>query len=141
RATRRAMRSLPIFLDLSDRPVVLIGAGAAAEAKRRLIERAGGRVAAEEDGEARIAIVACDDPAEAEATAARLRARGLLVNVADRPALCDFMLPAIVDRDPVLVAIGTAGCSAGLAKALRQRLEAALPADLGRLAEALLAAR
>jgi uroporphyrin-III C-methyltransferase/precorrin-2 dehydrogenase/sirohydrochlorin ferrochelatase len=135
------MRSLPIFLDISDRPVVLIGAGAAAAAKRRLIERAGGRVAGEEEGAARIAIVASDDPAEAEAAAARLRARGLLVNVADRPALCDFTLPAIVDRDPVLVAIGTAGRSAGLAKALRQRLEAALPADLGRLAEALLAAR
>jgi len=71
----------------------------------------------------------------------RLKGRGLLANVADRPALCDFTLPAIVDRDPVIVAVGTGGRSAGLAKALRQRLEALLPAELGRLADALFLAR
>lgn len=135
------MHSLPIFLDLSGRAVVVVGDGAAAAAKRRLVERAGGLVVVEAHPEARIGFVAVEDDKEAEATAARLRARGLLVNVADRPALCDFTLPAIVDRDPVLVAIGTGGRSAGLAKALRQRIEALLPADLGRLADALFAAR
>ncbi|MHA3793216.1 precorrin-2 dehydrogenase/sirohydrochlorin ferrochelatase family protein [Rhizorhabdus wittichii] len=138
------MHSLPIFVDLRGRPVVLLGEGEAAEAKRRLIERAGGRPIDEVEGEgreARLAFVACADDADAAAAAARLRARGLIVNVADRPALCDFTLPAIVDRDPVLVAIGTGGRSAGLAKALRQRIEALLPAGLGALAEALFAAR
>lgn len=138
------MHSLPIFVDLRGRPVVLLGEGHAAEAKRRLIERAGGRPVCEAEGEdhgARLAFVACADEAEAAATAARLKARGLIVNVADRPALCDFTLPAIVDRDPVLLAIGTGGRSAGLAKALRQRIEALLPAGLGALAEALAAAR
>lgn len=76
-----------------------------------------------------------------EAAVARLKARGLLVNVVDRPELCDFTLPAIIDRDPVLIAIGTGGVSAGLAAALRQRLETLLPAGLGRVAEALFAAR
>jgi uroporphyrin-III C-methyltransferase/precorrin-2 dehydrogenase/sirohydrochlorin ferrochelatase len=76
-----------------------------------------------------------------EAAAARLKARGLLVNVVDRPELCDFTLPAIIDRDPVLVAIGTGGASAGLAAALRQRLEALIPAGLGGVADALFAAR
>lgn len=135
------MQSLPIFLDLTGRKVVLIGGGEAADAKRRLIERAGGIIVSEDDGEARIGFVALDGAWPAEAAAHRLKARGLLVNVADRPALCDFTLPAIVDRDPVLIAIATGGRSAGLAKALRQRLEALLPADLGRLAEAMFAAR
>jgi uroporphyrin-III C-methyltransferase/precorrin-2 dehydrogenase/sirohydrochlorin ferrochelatase len=84
-----------------------------------------------------LAVIADGD----EAAVARLKARGLLVNVVDRPDLCDFTLPAIVDRNPVLVAIGTGGASAGLAAALRQRLEALLPSSLGRLAEALCAAR
>lgn len=135
------MHSLPIFVDLRGQPVILLGDGEAAAAKRRLIERAGGRVVDEADGAARFAFVACTDDAVAEAATARLKARGLIVNVADRPALCDFTLPAIVDRDPVLIAIGTAGRSAGLAKALRQRLEALLPAGLGTLADALFAAR
>jgi uroporphyrin-III C-methyltransferase/precorrin-2 dehydrogenase/sirohydrochlorin ferrochelatase len=135
------MHSLPIFVDLRGQPVILLGDGEAAAAKRRLIERAGGRPVDEADGAARFAFVACTDDAAAEAATARLKSRGLIVNVTDRPALCDFTLPAIVDRDPVLIAIGTAGRSAGLAKALRQRLEALLPAGLGALAEALFAAR
>lgn len=135
------MKSLPIFLDLTGRAVIVIGDGAIADAKRRLVERAGGVPVGEHHGDARIGFVAVEDDQTAEAAAGRLRARGLLVNVADRPAYCDFTLPAIVDRDPVLVAIGTGGRSAGLAKALRQRLETLLPADLGDLASALFTAR
>ncbi len=134
------MHSLPIFLTLNGRPVMLIGDGESAAAKRRLLERAGA-VIVDEGAESSIAIVAIDDDNEATAIVNRLKARGILVNAVDRPALCDFTLPAIVDRDPVLIAIGTGGASAGLAKALRQRMEALLPASLGRLAEALFAAR
>ncbi|HMI19601.1 MAG TPA: NAD(P)-dependent oxidoreductase [Sphingomonas sp.] len=122
---------------LEGKPVILIGDGPAADAKARLLERAGARIVGEDSAEATLAVVADGD----EAAAARLRARGLLVNVVDRPDLCDFTLPAIIDRDPVLVAIGTGGASAGLAAALRQRLEPLLPAGLGKLAEALLGAR
>lgn len=131
------MQSLPVFLALTGRPVILTGEGEAADAKRRLLERAGARIVGEHDGDARIAIVSDGD----ETTVLRLRARGILVNATDRPALCDFTLPAIVDRSPVLIAIGTGGASAGLAKALRQRLERMLPAGLGALADALFAAR
>ncbi|MDO7834555.1 siroheme synthase [Sphingobium sp. HBC34] len=131
------MRSLPLFLKVAGRPVILTGTGEAADAKRRLLERAGAVIVGEGDGEARVAIVSDGDAA----TVVRLRARGILVNATDQPDLCDFTLPAIVDRDPVLIAIGTAGASAGLAKALRQRLEAMLPARLGALADALFAAR
>ena len=135
------MESLPVFLSLDGKAVILLGEGAAADAKRRLLLRAGARVVDEMDETARIAVVAIPDQADAEAAVARLRARGLLVNAVDRPALCDFSFPAIVDRAPVMVAIGTGGASAGLAKALRQRIEALLPANLGTLARALRAAR
>ncbi|WP_243395843.1 precorrin-2 dehydrogenase/sirohydrochlorin ferrochelatase family protein [Sphingomonas oleivorans] len=127
-------------MTLCDRPVILLGDGTAAAAKRRLLERAGARIVGEA-AEAPLAIVAIEEEDAAKAAVARLRARGILINAVDRPALCDFTLPAIVDRDPVLIAIGTGGASAGLAKALRQRIEAMLPAGLGRLAAALHAAR
>jgi uroporphyrin-III C-methyltransferase/precorrin-2 dehydrogenase/sirohydrochlorin ferrochelatase len=122
---------------LEGKPVILIGDGPVADAKARLLERAGALVIGEETAGAALAVVANGD----EAAVARLKARGLLVNVVDRPDLCDFTLPAIIDRDPVLIAVGTGGASAGLAAALRQRLEPLLPAGLGKLAEALLAAR
>ncbi|OYY73186.1 bifunctional precorrin-2 dehydrogenase/sirohydrochlorin ferrochelatase [Sphingomonas sp. 28-63-12] len=134
------MHSLPIFVRLAGRAVMLLGQGEAADAKRRLLERAGAVIVGEEV-QAALAIVAIEDEDAALAAVERLKARGVLVNAVDRPALCDFTLPAIVDRDPVLVAIGTGGSSAGLAAALRQRLEALLPAQLGELATALLAAR
>ncbi len=65
----------------------------------------------------------------------------MLVNVVDQPALCDFTTPSVLEREPVLIAIGTGGASAGLAKHLRLRLEAILPASIGRLAQALALSR
>lgn len=135
------MEQLPVFLNLRGRTVVLVGEGEAADAKARLIARAGGRIVRAWEEGVTIAFVALDDDAEARVTAEALRARGLLVNVVDRPDLCDFTTPAIVDRAPVTIAIGTGGASAGLAKAVRQRIEALLPARLGALALALHAAR
>lgn len=134
------LHSLPLFVRLEGRPVILLGTGDAADAKRRLLDRAGACVVGE-DAPAALAIVAIDDDAEAQAAIGRLKARGILVNAVDRPDYCDFTLPAIVDRDPVLVAIGTGGVSAGLAAALRQRLEALLSPKLGDLARLLAAAR
>lgn len=132
------IESLPLFHRITGRPVVVLGEGEAAEAKRRLIERAGGVPCGEDEAEARLAFVALDAPEEA---ATRLRSRGLLVNVPDRPELCDFTVPSVLDRAPVLIAIGTGGASAGLAKVLRLRLERLLPASLGSLATALGQAR
>lgn len=132
------MRSLPLFHQVAGQPVIVLGEGEAAEAKRRLVERAGGIVVEDDDREARLAFIALERP---ELAVVRLKARGVLVNVTDRPELCDFTVPSVLDRDPVLVAVGTAGASAGLAKQLRLRLETLLPAGLGALAEALHAAR
>ena len=135
------MNGLPIVVRLAGKPVILVGEGEAADAKRILIERAGGHIVGLDDRDARLAIVTADDDASAESIVADLRARGVLVNAVDRPGLCDFTLPAIVDRSPLLVAISTGGASAGLAAAVRQRLELLLPASLGGLATTLQNAR
>lgn len=135
------MDQLPIFVNLRGRKVILVGEGDAADAKRRLIERTGGICVDAGSQEARLAFVALDDEAKALAAADDLKARGLLVNVVDHPEHCDFTTPAIVDRSPVLIAVGTGGASAGMAKAIRQRIETMLPADLGKLATIIAGAR
>jgi len=139
------IETLPLFHRIAGTPVVVVGEGDAAEAKRRLVERAGGHPIADlAEGiaqGARLAFIAIDDAAEAEAAVVQARAAGLLVNATDRPALCDFTVPSILDRSPVLIAVGTGGASAGLAKQLRLRLEALLPQSLGALASALQGAR
>jgi uroporphyrin-III C-methyltransferase / precorrin-2 dehydrogenase / sirohydrochlorin ferrochelatase len=139
------MDQLPIFLNLKGAKVVLIGKGDAADAKRRLIERAGGIVVSDCPNAicscGRIAFIALDDEADALRHAGRLRSKGMLVNLVDRPEHCDFTTPAIIDRDPVLLAISTGGASAGMAKAIRQRLETVLPQSLGGLARAVASAR
>ncbi|WJS98703.1 precorrin-2 dehydrogenase/sirohydrochlorin ferrochelatase family protein [Novosphingobium humi] len=137
--------TLPLFHRIKGQPVIVLGTGDAAEAKRRLVERAGGQVFDDMqegiDRCARLAFVAYEDREAAAADALRLRGAGLLVNVVDQPDLCDFTTPSILDRSPVLIAVGTGGVSAGLAKQLRLRLEALLPQGLGALAQALGAAR
>lgn len=135
------MQQFPIFLNLKGRTVLVVGDGEAADAKARLVTRAGAQVVKEWQTDVAIAFVGLDDETEAAATAEALRAKGLLVNVVDRPHLCDFTTPAIVDRAPITIAIGTAGASAGLAKAIRQRMEAMLPPSIGGLASALYTAR
>lgn len=135
------MQALPIFVALQGRTVIIVGDGEAALAKARLVTAAGGMVCGEAAHDAVLAFVALDDEAEASAAAVRLRARGLLVNVVDRPGLSDFLMGSIVDRSPVVVAISTGGASASLARALRGRLEALLPASLGPLAAAIGEAR
>ena len=132
------MHSLPLFHRIAGERVVVVGSGGMAVAKARLVERAGGIVCAETEAHyAKLAFVALEDQRAAEAAALRLKRAGLLVNVADRPELCDFTLPSILDREPVLVAISTGGASAGLAKHLRLRLERLIPQPIGNLASGL----
>ncbi len=137
--------SLPLFHQIAGKQVLVLGDGPAAEPKRRLVERAGGVVvddfARAVDEGVRIAFIAFDDARACEVAAINARCSGMLVNVVDRPELCDFTTPSILDRDPLLIAIGTGGASAGLAKHVRLRLERVLPETLGLLAKALEAAR
>jgi len=139
------LQSLPLFHQVDGQKVLVLGDGPSAEPKRRLVERAGGVIVDDQaeaiDEGVRLAFVAYDDPKACEVAAINLRCAGMLVNVVDRPELCDFTTPSILDRNPLLIAVGTGGASAGLAKHVRLRLERLLPATLGRLASALQAAK
>jgi uroporphyrin-III C-methyltransferase/precorrin-2 dehydrogenase/sirohydrochlorin ferrochelatase len=136
------VKHLPLFFDLSGRKVVVVGEGAAADRRAGLARSAGAKIqriassAAEaSDFRAAAAAFIATGDADCDAAAQRLaRSAGVPVNVADRPDLCDFILPAIVDRDEVVVAISTGGASPTLATVLRGRIEAALPERIGALA-------
>lgn len=140
------MRTFPIQLRLTGQPVLLLGHGDAADAKARQLEAAGARLVRGDhipeplDPAIRLAVLALPRDA-ARTLAAQLKARSVLVNVVDQSDLCDFMVPSFVDRDPVMIAIGTGGLSASLARQIRERLEALLPASLGPLAEAIASRR
>lgn len=135
------MKHLPLFFDLAGRKVAVVGEGAKADLRAKLAGSAGaevlrlhGPVAVQELRGAVAVFVATEDEAADVAAHRQSKAAGVPVNVADRPALCDFIMPAIVDRDGVVVAISTGGASPTLATVLRGRVEAALPERLGTLA-------
>jgi uroporphyrin-III C-methyltransferase / precorrin-2 dehydrogenase / sirohydrochlorin ferrochelatase len=157
------MRYLPVFLDLQTGPVLLVGTGELARAKLRVLVAAGARirwfaVSAEHDvlglEPAQLARIelARGDPLAADlagvvaifcagagdigvAMAARAKSVGLPVNVMDDLAHSSFIFPAIVDRGDVVVAIGTGGTSPVVARRVRERIEAVLPARIGDLAK------
>lgn len=156
------MRFLPVFLDLQAGPVLLIGAGDLARAKLRLLAAAGARIrwyatdgnrdtGALSATEAAQIECATGDPLMADLTgiiailcagagdigpamSARAKAVGLPVNVMDDLQHSTFIFPAIVDRGDVVVAVGTGGASPVVARRVRERIEAALPARIGDLA-------
>ncbi|HEY2211000.1 MAG TPA: siroheme synthase CysG [Bradyrhizobium sp.] len=156
------MRFLPVFLDLQTGPVLLIGAGELARAKLRLLAAAGARirwyatngnhdVSGLEAADAARIELAEGDPLAADlrgviavlcagagdigaAMSARAKAVGLPVNVMDDLLHSTFIFPAIVDRGDVVVAVGTGGASPVVARRVRERIEAALPARIGDLA-------
>ena len=148
------MRHFPIFLDLAERRVVVCGGGETALAKLRLLIRTEARLAVFAPAPApeieqlaaagRLTLVhralgpgdaagaallyaANDDPAEDARVAALARSEGALVNIVDNLEASAFLTPAIVDRDPVTVAIGTQGTAPVLARILKADLEARLP--------------
>ncbi len=154
------MDFLPIFLDIRDQPCLVVGGGDVAARKTTLLLRAGARVTViapalgaafdahlaagvvhraamfspqDVEGYA-VVIAATDDDAVNRAAAAAARARRIPVNVVDQPALCSFILPSIVDRAPITVAVSSGGASPVLARLLRARLETWIPAAYGRLA-------
>ncbi len=81
-----------------------------------------------------LAFIASGDAPFDELAAQAAREAGVPVNVVDRPPLCDFFTPALVDRGQVVAAVGTGGASPVLAQVLKQELEASIPEGAGRLA-------
>ncbi len=140
------MDAFPAFVPLAGARVVVAGTGPAADAKARLFDGSPAKLVRLADAEAvtpeacagaRLVFVAGEDEAALAAAAACARAAGALVNVVDRPAMCDFNTPSIVDRGAVVGAIGTAGAAPVLAVRLRQELEARWPERLGAVARLL----
>jgi precorrin-2 dehydrogenase/sirohydrochlorin ferrochelatase len=137
------MDAFPAFFPLAGQTVVIAGTGEAAEAKARLfantpatLRRLQGDPALEAAAYAGavLAFVASPDELWAAAAATAARAAHVPVNVVDRPSLCDFTTPAIIDRGEVVAAIGTGGASPMLATLLRNDIEARVPQGAGRVA-------
>ena len=156
------MGHYPIFLELTRRPCLVIGGGAVAERKVRALLEAGasftvvsptaspGLRALAETGRIRhlarayqagdlsehqIAFVATDDGAVNARVADEGRRRAVWVNAADDPAHSDFILPSVLQRGTLVVAVGTGGASPALARAVREELEAYFTADYAGLAQ------
>lgn len=155
------MDYLPLAMKLDSHPVLLVGAGTIAVRKARLLLRAGARLRVvapqacdemqallrrhggewraacyqrEDLAGVRLVVAATGDMTVNAQVSADAHALGLPVNVVDAPQLCSVIFPSIVDRNPLLVAISSGGRSPVLARIVRRKLEAMLPAEYGRLA-------
>ncbi len=155
------MRYFPLFADLDGADVLVVGGGEQAAQKVRLLCKTHARITViaeaasaelhalhgrgaiglrrrafrESDVEGRRLVYAASGERTLDAAVSRAAmARGVPVNVVDAPELSTFITPAIVDRSPVTVAIGTEGAAPVLARDIRSRIEALLPANLGVLA-------
>lgn len=155
------MDYFPVFMDLRERLCVLIGGGDVAARKAALLLRAGARLRvvapvlgdalaelaagakvthvarelepADLDG-AKLVVSATDQRAINRAVSERAMALNIPVNVVDDPELCSVIVPAIVDRSPILIAVGTGGSAPVLARLLRANIEANVPVGYGELA-------
>ncbi len=133
------MRYYPVFLDLADQPCVVLGEGKFATEKAASLREAGASVRVISSSEyrtgdltgARLVVDASEDPDVNRRSWQEAEDAGILINVVDRPAQCRFIAPAIVRRDPLLIAISTSGESPFLASALRARLERWLGREWG----------
>ncbi len=137
------MDAFPAFFPLSGRTVVVAGSGEPAQAKLRLLAGSPARIVHLQGADAAdpaayagaaLAFVASADEDFAQVAAAAARAAHVPVNVVDRPQLCDFTTPAVIDRGEVVAAIGTGGASPMLATMLRADIEQRVPEGAGRVA-------
>ena len=155
------MDYLPIFISIRNKLCIVVGGGEVAARKVALLLQAGAsvRVVSPQLGEtlarqagqgslshraekfvptdldgASIVIAATDDEAVNRQVARAAEERRIPVNVVDSPDLCSFVMPAIIDRSPLVLAVSSGGAAPVLARLLRARLESLIPASYGRLA-------
>lgn len=156
------MDYLPIFLNVDDRKCLVVGGGKVATRKVTLLKRAGAQITLvspqlcdelhaqleqggithvarefqdEDLGDCVLVIAATDAKAVNRRISELANAQRIPVNAVDSPDLCSFIMPSIIDRSPVQIAVSTGGASPVLARLLRSRLESFIPAAYGRLAQ------
>ncbi len=154
------MDQLPIFFQTRDKRVAVAGGGTIAARKAENALKAGARVtvfAAQLGDDFRtiaghaafqhapraitsadiagcVLVFAASEDAQADRAVSEMaRAARVPVNVADSPELCDFLMPSIVDRDPLVIAVSTGGASPVFARMIRARLESTIPVAYGRM--------
>ena len=157
------MQNYPIFVNLENQPCLMVGGGPVALRKIRLMLSAGANITVvapalcddliqefgdqithlqrsfkDEDIQGYRLITAATNVPDVNARVSKLaQAANIPVNVVDEPDLCSFITPSIIDRSPVLIAISTGGGAPILARFLRAKIEALIPANYGRLADAM----
>jgi len=156
------MELLPIFLDIRNQPCLVVGGGTVASRKVASLRRAGAQIhlvsqeltpelkTQADSGDLihharnfkdkdlrgmRLIIAATNDRKTNQQVARMAKTNGIPVNVVDQPEECSFLLPSVIDRSPVVVAVTTTKTSPVLARLLRTRLESMIPAGYGRLAD------
>ncbi len=149
------MNFLPIFFNIRDHKTLVVGGGATAARKAALLLRAGAKVTVvapelkskfdnieyHQDyfepkylQDCRLVIAATNDKNVNEQVSKLAQQQNIPVNVVDQPDLCSFIMPAIIDRSPIQIAVSTGGTSPVLARLLRARIEAMIPSGYGKLA-------
>ena len=154
------MEYLPIFIQIKNRPCLVVGGGSIAARKVALLRKAQADVIVvspalcdelktlsdeslirhvarefeENDLDSCVLVIAATDQRDVNERVSRLAHElRLPVNVVDNPDLCSFIMPSIIDRSPVVIAVSTGGSSPVLARLIRTRLEGSIPAAYGRL--------
>ena len=154
------MQTFPMFLQVAGRDVLILGGGEQAAQKCRLLMKTAARIVVQAPsvddelaglaasgrivhdtgqptaaacGQAALVFIATGCPGCDGALAGLAKAGGALVNVVDQPSMCDAFTPSIVDRDPLVVAIGSEGAAPVLARQVRARVEEMLEPRLGDL--------
>ena len=156
------MNYFPIFLNLTQKPCLVIGGGGVAARKIKLLAKAHARITViaekmnatidtmviepelvlikktlvlEDINAYQLVVCATNNKSLNQAVANYCHQAKILVNVVDNPSLCSFIFPAIIDRSPVIAAVSTGGVSPVLARLLRAKIETVVPAHFGQLAQ------